>query len=91
MTNDHVINIILNIITPCRYQVMAHYKDLGFKLIKWKEKLLHITTEFHKKEQYTKSKGQGKKHRLEERVQLKVGEAWSWKKNRQFVEKEVWD
>ena len=52
MTDYHLINIILNSITPRLRQAMAHYNDLRSKPSKWKEKLLHmdfITIEFQKK------------------------------------------
>ena len=94
MTDHHLINIILNGITPRLYQAMAHYKDLLSDPSKWKEKLLHIdfiTSEFQKKEQDNRSKGQGKKHSLDERMQLRGGEAGSEKKKDEFVPKEVWD
>ena len=73
---------------------MAHYEDLHCDPSKWKEKLLHmdfITTEFQKKEQDNRSKGQGKKRRLDERIQLRGGESASEKKKGEFVSKEVWD
>ena len=61
MTDHHLINIILNGITPCLRQAIAHYEDLHSDPFKWKEKILHmdfITTEFHKKEQDNRSKSQ---------------------------------
>ena len=73
---------------------MAHYEDLRSNPSKWKEKLLHIdfiTTEFQKKEQDNRSKGQGKKRGLDERIQLRGGESGSEKKKGEFVTKEVWD
>ena len=60
MTNYHVINIILNSITPRLHHAMAHYEDLRSDICKWKEKLLRkdfITTKFQKKKQDNKSKG----------------------------------
>ena len=50
-----------------------------------------ITTEFQKKEQDNRSKGQGNKRSLDERIQLRAGEAGSEKKKGEFVLKEVWD
>ena len=50
---------------------MAHYEDLHSNRSKWKEKLLHmdfITTEFQKKEEDHRSKGQGKTSGLDERI-----------------------
>ena len=73
---------------------MALYEDLHSDPSKWKEKLLHmdfVTTEFQKKEQDTRSKGQGKKRSLDERMQLREGETGSEKKKREFVPKDVWD
>ena len=61
MTDHHLINIILNGITPRLRQAMALYEDLCSDPSKWKDKLLHmdfITTEFQKKEQDNRSKGQ---------------------------------
>ena len=43
------------------------------------------------KEQDNRSKGQGKKCRLDKRIQLRGGESGSEKKKREFVPKEVWD
>ena len=83
MTDHHLVNIILNGITPRLRQAMAHYEDLRSDPSKCKEKLLHmdfITTEFQKKEQDNKSKGQGKKRGLDERMQLRGGESGSEKK-----------
>ena len=77
MTDHHLINIILNGISPDLRQAMAHYEDLRYDPSKWKEKLLHmdfITTEFQQKEEDNRSKGQGKKHGLDERIQLRGGE-----------------
>ena len=48
-----------------------------------------ITTEFQKKEQDNRSKGQGKKRGLDERIQLRRGELGSKKKKGEFVPKEV--
>ena len=59
-----------------------------------KEKLLcmdFIITEFQKKEQDNRSKGQGKKRGLDERIQLRGGESGSEKKKVEFVPKEVCD
>ena len=92
MTDHHLIYIILNGITPRLCQAMAHYEDLRSDPFKWKEQLLHmafITTEFQKKEQDNRSKGQGKKRGLDERIQLREEEAGSEKKKAQFVSKEV--
>ena len=50
--------------------------------------LLHmnfITTEFQKKEQDNRSKGQGNKHGLEEQVQLREGDTKIEKKKSKFV------
>ena len=94
MTDYHLINIILNSINPSLRQAMAHYKDLCSNSSKWKEKLLYIdfiTTKFQKKGQDNRSKGQGKKCGLEERVQLRGGESGGEKKKDEFVPKEVWD
>ena len=49
-----------------------------------------ITSEFQKKEQDNRSKGQGKKRGLDERIQLRGGELGSKKKKGEFVPKEVW-
>ena len=49
-----------------------------------------ITTEFQKKEQDNRSKGQGKKRSLDERIQLRGGETRSEKKKAEFVLKDVW-
>ena len=71
MTTHHLINIILNYITPCLHQAMAHYEDLRSDPSKWKEKLRQldfITTEFQKKEQDNRSKCERKKRSLEERI-----------------------
>ena len=90
----HLINIILNGIIPHLRQAIAYYEDLRSNLSKWKGKLLHmdfITTEFQKKEQDNRSKGQRKKRGLDERIHLKEEEAGSEKKNHEFVPKEVWD
>ena len=94
MTTHHLINIILNYITPCLHQAMAHYEDLRSDPSKWKEKLLHmdfITTKFQKKKPDNRSKGQEKKRGLEEQEQLRGGEDGSSKKKYEFVFKEVWD
>ena len=50
-----------------------------------------ITIEFQMKEQDNRSKGQGKKRGLDERIQLRGGESGNEKKKREFVPKEVWD
>ena len=94
ITDHLLINIILNVITPRLCQALAHYKDLRSDQSKWKENLLQmdfITTEFQKKEQDNKSKGQGKKRSLDERIQLRGGETGSEKKKGEFVQKNVWD
>ena len=94
MTDHHRINIILNGITARLRQAMAHCEELCSDPSKWKEKLLHmdfITTEFQKKEQDNRSKGQGKKRSLDKRIQLRGGELGSKKKKSEFVPKEVWD
>ena len=49
----------------------------------------YITTEIQKKEQDNRSKGQGTKHGLDERIQLRGGEAGRDNKKGQFVAKEV--
>ena len=49
MIDHHLINIILNSITPCLRQAIVNYKVLRSVPSKWMEKLLHmdfITTEF---------------------------------------------
>ena len=92
MTDHHLIDIILNGITPRLCQAMTHYEDLRSDPSKWKEKLLHmdfITTKFQKKEQDNRSKGQGKKRGLDERIQLRGEESGSEKKKGEFVPKEV--
>ena len=94
MTDHHLINIILNGITPSLRQAMAHYEDLHSDQSKWKEKLLHmelITSKFQKKKQDNRSKDQGKKRGLDKRIQLRGGESGSEKKKCEFVSKEVWD
>ena len=94
MTDHHHINIILNSITPRLRQAMANYEDLRSDPSKWKEKVLHmdfITTEFQKKEQNNRSKSQGKKRGLDERIQLRGEESGNEKKKSEFVPKEVWD
>ena len=50
-----------------------------------------ITTEFQKKEEDNRSKGQGKKRGLDERIQLRGVESGNEKKKGEFVSKEVWD
>ena len=83
MTDSHLINIILNGITPRLRQAMAHYEDLRSDPSKWKEKLLlmdYITAEFQKKEQDNRSRSQGKKRILNKRIQLRGGESGSEKK-----------
>ena len=50
-----------------------------------------ITTKVQKKEQDNRSKGQGKKCGLDERMQLRGGEAGSEKNKEEFVPKEVWE
>ena len=92
ITNHHLINIILNSITPHLRQAMAHYEDLCSDLSKWKKKLLYmdfITTEFQKKEEDNRSKGQRKKRSLDELIQLREGESESEKKKGDIVPKEV--
>ena len=57
-------------------------------------KLLYIdfiTTEFQKKEQDNRSKSQGKKRSLDERIQLRGVDSDSEKKKSKFVPKKVWD
>ena len=90
--DNHLINIILNCITPCLCQAIAPYKNLLSDYCKWKEKLLYmylITTEFQKKAQDNRSKGQEKKSGLEEGVQLREGEWGSEKQKCEFVFKKV--
>ena len=73
---------------------MAHYEDFSSDLSKWKETVLHmdfVTTKFQKKEQDDRSKGQGKKYGLDERIQLRGGESGIEKKKCGFVLKEVCD
>ena len=80
MTDHHLIHIILNSITSRLCQAMAHYKDHHSDPSKWKEKLLHIdfnTLKFPKNEQDNRSKGQGNKCGLDERIQLRGGESVS--------------
>ena len=92
MSDNHLINIILNSIAPCLRQAMAHYEDLHSNPSKWKEKFLHmdfITTGFQKKEQDNRSKGQGKKHGLDEGIHLRAGGSGSEKKKGKFVLIEV--
>ena len=48
-----------------------------------------ITSEFQKKEQDNRSKGQEKKRGLDKRIQLRGGESGSEKKKVEFVLKEV--
>ena len=48
-----------------------------------------ITTEFQKKEQENRSKGQRKKHGLDEPIQLRGGESRSEKKKCKFVPMKV--
>ena len=94
MTDHHLINIILNGITTRVRQAMAHYEHIRSNPSKWKETLLHmdfITTEFQQKEQDNRSKGQGKKRGLDERIQLRGGESGSEKKKGEFAPKEVWE
>ena len=83
MIDHNLINIILSGNTPRLHQVMAHYEDLCSDQFKWKKKLLHmdfIRTEFEKKEQNNRSKGQRKKYGLEELVQLREADRGSEKK-----------
>ena len=94
MTDNHLINIILNNITPCLCLAMAQYEDLRSDLSKQQDKFLYkdfITTEFQKKEQDNRSKGQGKKRGMGEQVQLIVGELAAKKKQGEFVAKHGWD
>ena len=94
ITQRHLINVIINGITPRLCWAMAHYEDLRSDPSKWKEKLLHmdfITTEFQKKEQDTRSKGEGKKRGRDKPIQLKGEELGSEKQKDEFVAKEVWD
>ena len=94
ITDDHLINIILNGIISRLRQAMAHYKDLLSDSYNWKENLLHmdfITSEFQKKEQDNRSKAQEKKHGLNERIWSRAGESGSEKKMGEIVPKEVWD
>ena len=51
----------------------------------------YINTQFQKKEQDNRRKGQGKKRGLDERIQLRGGESGSEKKKARFVEIELWD
>ena len=90
MTDYYLINIILNGMTPRLQQAVTHYEDPRSDPHQWKEKLLHmdfIITEFQNKQPSNRSKGQGKKRSLEERVQLKGGEVGSEKKKGEFVPK----
>ena len=48
-----------------------------------------ITTEFQKKEQDNRSKGQGKKRGLDEHIQLRGRESGNERKKSEFVPKEV--
>ena len=94
MTDYNLINMILNDITTRLCQAMGHYDDLCSDPSKWKEKLLHmdfITTEYQRKEQDNRSKGQGKKRGLDKRIQLRGEESGSEKKKGECVPKEVWD
>ena len=50
-----------------------------------------MTIEFQKKEQDNRSKGRGKKHGVDERIQLRGGESGSEKKKDEFIPKEVWN
>ena len=50
-----------------------------------------ITTEFQKKEQDNRSKGQRKKRSLDKGIQLRGGETGSEKKKGEVVQKVVWD
>ena len=50
-----------------------------------------ITTEFQKKEQDNRSKGQGKKRGLDKRMPLREVESWSKKKKGEFEPKAIWD
>ena len=73
---------------------MAHYEDFRSDPSKWKEKLLYmdfVTTEFQKNDQDHRSKGQGKKRGLDERMQLRGGESGSEKKKGEFVLPKAWD
>ena len=92
IANHHLINIILNGITPPLRQAIAHYKDLRSVPSKWKENLQHvdfITIKFLKKEQDNRSKGQGRKYGMNEGLQLREGESESEKRNGDFVRKKV--
>ena len=94
ISDHHLINIILNRITPCLWQVMGHYEDLLSDPSSWKEKLLHvdfITSEFQKKEQDNRTKGQWKEGCLEDRVKLRGGEVRSEKMKSEYIPKDVWD
>ena len=88
MNGHHLITIIINGITSCLRQAMAPYEDLHSDPSKWKEKLHQIdfiSTEFQKKEQDNRSKGQGKKRSLDERMQLRGGESGNEQKKGEFV------
>ena len=92
MTDHHLVNIILNGVTPCLHQAIVHYEDRRSRLYKWKEKLLHIdfiATKFQKKYQNVTGNSQGKKRGLEDQVRLRGRAARSEKKEAKFVAKEV--
>ena len=50
-----------------------------------------IATEFQKKQEDNRSKGQGKKRSMDKRIQLRGGETGSEKKKVEFVLKDVWE
>ena len=77
MTDQHLINIILNSITSRLCQGMAHGKDLCSNRSKWKENLLHmsfIAIELQKTEEDNISKGHREERCLQQRALLEVGE-----------------
>lgn len=78
MTDNHIINIVLNG-TPCYFRiVMAHYQNLRATPIEWRRKLQEmdiINNKIQHKGREFQSKDKGKKGSFECVVQLKGGEA----------------
>src|SRR5258706_8087622 len=93
MTDHHLINIILNGIPSRLRLAMAHYENLHPDPPAWRKKLLEMdvaTTEFQQKDQ--KGKDKGKKRGLEDKVQMRGGEAGEKKKKEgEYIPKDIWE
>lgn len=94
MTDYHLIYIILNSITSCLDQAMAHYEELRADAFQWKNKLVHmdlVATRFQRREQDKKPKDQEKHGCWEDQRRWRREELRSEKKKHEFVPKEVWE